>query len=306
MKIEHLEEFVAVVKRGGITAAARELYLSQPSLSAHLDAVEKELGFKLFDRGNGACATLTREGIEFLPYAQNIIDSFTMGKNHCKQLRAELPPLKIMAIPPLSNEYDLLCTAANVKTKFVDFDFQSDVFEAVAAGTLDLAFISDYAMVPEMVETAQRLGIRWEPTGESTIVLVVMASNPLACKDTLTARDLDKGTMVVTSTTLYEQWVATIKNAIGPGINLYSTIDASLGSSAEYARWNFGNSLYFCSLDLIRQRFANRTDIKVFHEIDGHPLLVRGGAIYRSCDYDERYELLLEALRKQQVNVSAQ
>lgn len=63
MKLEYLQEFLAVVHYRSITKAAESLYISQPSLSRHLSELENELGgVELIVRGNSRVFTLTRAG----------------------------------------------------------------------------------------------------------------------------------------------------------------------------------------------------------------------------------------------------
>ncbi len=50
MKLEVLREFVVLSKYRNFTTAARELYITQPGLSNHMSAMEKELGFRVFER----------------------------------------------------------------------------------------------------------------------------------------------------------------------------------------------------------------------------------------------------------------
>ena len=73
MRFETLREFIIVAKHLNITKAAQELYLSQPSLSARIAALEKELGYLLFDRSQNKLA-LTPAGSVLLEYAQRIAD----------------------------------------------------------------------------------------------------------------------------------------------------------------------------------------------------------------------------------------
>ena len=65
MKMEYLNEFVLVVRHGGFNRAARNLFVSQSTLSDHMRAMELELGFDLFKRERKAME-LTPAGVRFL------------------------------------------------------------------------------------------------------------------------------------------------------------------------------------------------------------------------------------------------
>lgn len=63
-----------VYKRGSFTKAARDLYVSQPSLSAAISRLESDLGFRIFDRSTVPC-TLTTEGRIYIESLEEIIES---------------------------------------------------------------------------------------------------------------------------------------------------------------------------------------------------------------------------------------
>ena len=50
MEFKQLEAFVAVVDYGSFSEAARKLYLTQPTISAHVRSLEEELHTKLIIR----------------------------------------------------------------------------------------------------------------------------------------------------------------------------------------------------------------------------------------------------------------
>ena len=50
MNLKQLEAFVQVAEGGSFSKAAKELYLTQPTISAHIASLEKELGVRLFVR----------------------------------------------------------------------------------------------------------------------------------------------------------------------------------------------------------------------------------------------------------------
>ena len=51
MELRGLAYFVAIVEEGSISAAAKQLHISQPPLSAQLRNLEDELGVTLIERG---------------------------------------------------------------------------------------------------------------------------------------------------------------------------------------------------------------------------------------------------------------
>lgn len=52
MDFKELEYFSTIVKCGNLTHAARQLYVSQPTLSKFLQKLEEDLGLVLFQRGS--------------------------------------------------------------------------------------------------------------------------------------------------------------------------------------------------------------------------------------------------------------
>ena len=66
-----IETFWAVVQHGTMTAAAEALYITQPTLSMRIRALEERVGTPLFVRGKGQRRiTLTAAGQKFLTLAQ--------------------------------------------------------------------------------------------------------------------------------------------------------------------------------------------------------------------------------------------
>lgn len=71
LNYRHLRCFHAVAHEGGVTAAAKALHVSQPSVSALLQKLEASIGHRLFDR-RGRSMVLTPEGRVVLEYADEI------------------------------------------------------------------------------------------------------------------------------------------------------------------------------------------------------------------------------------------
>lgn len=73
MTLTQLKYILVIARTGSISAAAKELYISQPSLSASVRELEDELGISLFTRTNRGVAP-TADGDEFLGYARQVIE----------------------------------------------------------------------------------------------------------------------------------------------------------------------------------------------------------------------------------------
>ena len=86
MELDHVEAFVAIVRRGGFSRAAATLHLSQPAISRRLHLLEHELGAPLFDRVRSG-ATLTDAGRAFLPHAEALLASMRDGVEAVGALR---------------------------------------------------------------------------------------------------------------------------------------------------------------------------------------------------------------------------
>lgn len=90
MTIQFPKYIVSVDEIGSITEAARQLHISQPSLSAALKEAEREVGFAIFTRSRAGIA-LTKEGVEFLGYARQVIQEMDLLKDRFILSKPEKP-----------------------------------------------------------------------------------------------------------------------------------------------------------------------------------------------------------------------
>ncbi len=72
MTTEYMREFAVLAKKRNFIAAANELGTTQASLSRHVMAMEKELGFRLLERSTRN-VDLTIYGLRFLHYAEKAV-----------------------------------------------------------------------------------------------------------------------------------------------------------------------------------------------------------------------------------------
>lgn len=73
MNLKQLEAFVKVAEGGSFSKAAKALYLTQPTISAHISSLEKELNVRLFVR-NTKEVSLSEDGKELYQYAYQMVE----------------------------------------------------------------------------------------------------------------------------------------------------------------------------------------------------------------------------------------
>jgi DNA-binding transcriptional LysR family regulator len=86
MELDHIEAFLAILRRGGFTRASASLHLSQPAISRRIDLLERALGAPLFERIRTG-VVLTEAGRAFLPHAEAVLASMRDGISAVDALR---------------------------------------------------------------------------------------------------------------------------------------------------------------------------------------------------------------------------
>lgn len=85
--LTQLNAFLAVVRHESVTAAAHALYVTQPSVSAAVAALERELGVELTERA-GRNVRPTAAGREYARYARHVVGLLDEGADAAGQVAA--------------------------------------------------------------------------------------------------------------------------------------------------------------------------------------------------------------------------
>lgn len=143
MEFKQLEAFVAVVDYGSFSEAARRLYLTQPTISAHIRSLEDELHMKLIIRTTKK-TTVTAKGyqlydsaVRILDIRNNLLENFTGAHKHMIDLAASTIPSSYL-LP------ELLAAFGKAHPDVYFHSVQSDSAESISRvldGTVDLALV---------------------------------------------------------------------------------------------------------------------------------------------------------------------
>ena len=80
MNLTQLRYAITVANSDSMNEAARNLFISQPSLSAAIKELEEEAGIEIFRRTNRGIS-VTPEGEEFIGYARQVVEQYNLIEN---------------------------------------------------------------------------------------------------------------------------------------------------------------------------------------------------------------------------------
>lgn len=161
MRLRHIEVFYAVYTAGSISAAARSLHVSQPSVSKVLQHAQSQLGFELFTLVRGRLVA-TDEAHALFEEVKEIFQRMNSLRKTVANIRNMDGGHVRLAVVPSLGLHVAPSAIASYRKRFpqVTFDVQtlhhSDVFQALYERECDIAFAYTPPMHPRMQR--RRLG----------------------------------------------------------------------------------------------------------------------------------------------------
>ncbi|HZP37069.1 MAG TPA: selenium metabolism-associated LysR family transcriptional regulator [Methylomirabilota bacterium] len=119
MDLRQLEIFAKVAELGSFSRAAQALFLTQPTVSEHIRALEDELGVRLLDRlGRGAA--VTKGGALLLGYAQRMLTLAREARQAMESFQGRMSGDLLVGASTIPGEYILPALIGRFKEKFPD------------------------------------------------------------------------------------------------------------------------------------------------------------------------------------------
>src|SRR5690348_13966119 len=106
MLIVRVEGFLEVARLGSVSRAAEALYVTQPTLTARLHALESDVGARLFVRARQGMR-LTEAGRAFLPYAERAVRALRDGRVAIQEVGSGSAGQLLLAAAPAVSTYVL-------------------------------------------------------------------------------------------------------------------------------------------------------------------------------------------------------
>lgn len=184
MEIQNLEAFLQVARERSFTRAAAALFLTQPSVTARIQALEQEMGRPLFER-RGRTVRLTDVGEALLPFATRALELLQEGAEAARESEGE-GTISIGAtvsaatsiLPELIVEYRRLRPEVRITIRY---GHSNEVLELLRDGLVDAALV---------VRSLHEPLIAMEPLIADPIVLVVPPKHVLATRPLVSIGDV--------------------------------------------------------------------------------------------------------------------
>jgi DNA-binding transcriptional LysR family regulator len=185
LNLDQLESFVAMADCGGMTAAAKKLNLSQPTISQHLQRLEMQLNRQLVTRVRGK-ALLTTEGERLLSLARGLLRldervgeqdaEVALRIGACSNIGVYLLPALLMGFRAQGHPLPQVSIASN-----------PEIVRRLGSGELDIGLL-------EWWEDQQ--GLESQVWRREPLVVILPAQHSLAGQTSLTAADIASLTLL--------------------------------------------------------------------------------------------------------------
>jgi DNA-binding transcriptional LysR family regulator len=193
MDLRRLEIFAKVAELGSFSRAAEALYLTQPTVSEHVRALEDELGVQLLDRlGRGAA--VTRAGDLLLGYARRILALAAEARQAVDQFQGRMSGELIVGGSTIPGEYVLPGLIAEFRAKYPDVSIALQIGSSrqvttwVEEGRVEIAIVG--ARPANRTLEARELM-------SDELVIVVGAGHRWAARRGVNVRDVASEPMIV-------------------------------------------------------------------------------------------------------------
>ena len=196
-----LRTFLAVVRAGSLTRAARELKASQPTVSLQLRALRRSLGAVLIERPDSGFR-LTPAGEKLRRYAEETLGGLRTLEHDIAALEGTLAGPLVVGVTFILSGHVLPTPMSRFRAQFpavdmrVHVDLPEPLLASVGGGTLDVVCYLRVRTPPSLTV---------ELLGNEEFALIASPKHPLASRRRITPQELSEHPFVaMTSTPIRE------------------------------------------------------------------------------------------------------
>jgi len=270
MNFHQLHIFNVVAKNRSYSKAAAELFLSQPTVSVHLQKLEQELGMELFEQ-LGRNIYLTDAGRMLYGYTQKIFALAEEAERALEELQGLHKGRVRLGASSTPGIYYLPQLLGKFKDDYpgieliLDVGNSSEIAKKVLSNQLDIAVIGEQAMDADLVA---------EPFWTDRLLLILSPQNPLLQKSTITLEDVARQQFILRE----------------PGSSTRQVIEAAFAREGIHLKV----AMEFASTDGIKHAVAANLGVSIVSELAVHLCEQTGLVVVREIpDLEIKREFVL-------------
>lgn len=172
MTLQQLRYIVTVAEAGSFSEAAKQLFLSQPSLTRAIKELEKEMSITIFDRTNKG-VSVSKEGEVFLGYARQVLEQVALLEEKYKHHAGGKQQLRIS-----TQHYSFAVNA------FVDLikEHGTDEYD------FSLIETQTYTIIEDVARMKSEIGILYYNDFNRDVIFKLLRANNLKFTELFTAK----------------------------------------------------------------------------------------------------------------------
>lgn len=186
MNFQHVKTFCTIALEGSFSRAADVLHLTQPTISAQIQALEKSVGARLFERSAKGIA-LTSAGEVFHEHALQLMELVSRTEEAMDQLQGLERGRLDLGASTVPGHYLLPAALAGFKETAPKIKLNLAVANSreIRAGVRDGLY--ELGIVGEKVRDPR---LAFDPIVRDHLIAIVRPAHPLATRQSLTVQDL--------------------------------------------------------------------------------------------------------------------
>ena len=172
MTLQQLKYIVTVAETGNITEAAKQLFISQPSLTNAIRELEKEMQVTIFNRTNKG-VVISNEGEIFLSYARQVLEQVGLMEEKFLNVKERRPQFSVSC-----QHYSFAVNA------FVDVIYKFDTNQY----DFTLRETQTYEIIEDVSRLKSEIGILYVSSKNEEIIMKLIKQHDLKFEELFTAK----------------------------------------------------------------------------------------------------------------------
>lgn len=172
MTLQQLRYVVTVAEKGTISDAAKELFISQPSLTSAIKELENEMQITIFNRTNKGII-VSNAGDEFLSYARQVLEQANLLEEKFLNVKKQSPRFSVSA-----QHYSFAVNA------FVDVirEFGGNQYDFTLRET------QTYEIIEDVSKLKSEIGILYTSSKNEEVIMKLIKQNNLEFEELFVAK----------------------------------------------------------------------------------------------------------------------